>query len=144
MIDIAPTDDLAACHAIRRVVFIEEQGVPEAEEIDDLDAAALHLLARLDGRPVGTARLLRQGDTGKIGRVAVLREARGAGLGAGLMRAAVDQFRAMDGVARVKLGAQTHALGFYEKLGFTAFGPEFDDAGIPHRAMVLQLDPVAG
>lgn len=54
----------------RRVVFIEEQGVSEAEEIDDLDAAALHLLARLDGRPVGTARLLRQGDTGKT---AVLR-----------------------------------------------------------------------
>ncbi len=74
----------------------------------------------------------------------MLREARGTGLGAGLMRAAVDQFRAMEGVARVKLGAQTHALGFYEKLGFTAYGPEFDDAGIPHRAMVLQLDPVAG
>lgn len=144
MIEIAPTEDLATCHAIRRVVFIEEQGVPEAEEIDDLDAGALHLLARLNGRPLGTARLLRQGDTGKIGRVAVLRDARGTGLGAALMRAAIDQFRAMDGVARVKLGAQTHALGFYEKLGFTAYGPEFDDAGIPHRAMVLDLLRVAG
>lgn len=144
MIEIALTDDLAACHAIRRVVFIEEQNVPEAEELDDLDEVALHLLARLDGRPLGTARLLRLGETGKIGRVAVLAEARGTGLGAALMRAAIDQFRATAGVTRVKLGAQTHALGFYEKLGFVAYGPEFDDAGILHREMVLELAPLAG
>jgi ElaA protein len=136
---IAPTRDIATCRALRRIVFIEEQGVSEADEVDDKDDQALHLLATLDGRPVGSARLLTLGDTGKIGRVCVLREARGTGLGAGLIRAAVDQFRAMPGIARVKLGAQTHALGFYEKLGFTAQGPEFDDAGIPHREMVMVL-----
>ena len=63
----------------------------------------------------------------------------GTGLGAALMRAAVERFRQVPGVKTVKLGAQTHALGFYERLGFTAHGPEFDDAGIPHREMVLPL-----
>ncbi len=135
--EIAVTDDIATCRALRRIVFIEEQGVSEADEVDDLDGQATHLLARMEGRPVGSARLLTQGDTGKIGRVCVLAEARGAGLGAALIRAAVAEFRNRPGVRQVKLGAQTHALGFYEKLGFAAFGPVYDDAGIPHRDMVL-------
>ncbi|EEW26882.1 GNAT family N-acetyltransferase [Rhodobacter ferrooxidans] len=136
---IAVTDDIATCRALRRVVFIEEQGVSEADEVDDLDGQAVHLLAWLEGRPVGSARLLVQGAVGKIGRVCVLADQRGTGLGAALMRAAVQEFGAMPGVAKVKLGAQTHALGFYEKLGFVAQGPVFDDAGIPHREMVLLL-----
>ena len=139
MIDIQETRDIAACRALRRVVFIEEQGVSEADEVDDKDDEAIHLLARLNGKPVGSARLLVMGKIGKVGRVCVLPEARGTGLGAEIMRAAVQRFRAVAGVEKVKLGAQTHALGFYERLGFTAFGPEFDDAGIPHREMMLTL-----
>lgn len=138
-VEIAETDDIAACRALRRVVFIEEQGVPEADELDDKDGEAIHLLATDAGRPVGTARLLLMGKTGKIGRVCVLKEMRGTGLGAALIRAAVDRLRQIDGIATVKLGAQVHALGFYEKLGFTAFGPVYDDAGIPHRDMALTL-----
>ncbi|WP_050525347.1 GNAT family N-acetyltransferase [Pseudorhodobacter aquimaris] len=136
---IGLTQDLAACHALRRTVFIEEQGVSETEEMDNLDDAALHLLASVSGVPAGSARLMVLGDTGKIGRVCVLREYRGTGLGAALIMAAVDQFRAMPGVEKVKLGAQCHAIVFYEKLGFAAFGPEYDDAGIPHRDMMLAL-----
>lgn len=136
---IAETRDIATCRALRRVVFIEEQGVPEADEIDDKDDEAVHLLATLDGRPVGSARLLVLGDTGKIGRVCVLKESRGTGLGAALVQAAVAQFAGRGGIARVKLGAQTHALGFYERLGFRPYGPEYMDAGIPHRDMVLDL-----
>lgn len=136
---IAPTDDIAACRRLRRIVFIEEQGVSEADEVDDLDGQAIHLLATMDGVPMGSARLLPLGEVGKVGRVCVLREARGTGLGAALMRAAVDQFRKMPGIRKVKLGAQTHALGFYERLGFVAEGPEYMDAGIPHRDMVLAL-----
>ncbi|MBL4915793.1 GNAT family N-acetyltransferase [Szabonella alba] len=136
---IARTGDIAACRALRRIVFIEEQGVSEADEIDDLDDEAIHLLALQDGRPVGSARLLIRGETGKIGRVCVLRAARGTGLGAALIRAAIAEFRALPGIKRAKLGAQTHALGFYEGLGFAAEGPVYDDAGIPHRDMVLQL-----
>lgn len=137
---IVETTDLDACRALRRAVFIDEQGVSEADEMDDLDDQALHLLATDGhGRPVGTARLLLTGDTGKIGRVCVLQSARGTGLGAALILAAMDVLRARPGITRAKLGAQTHAIGFYEKLGFTAFGPIYDDAGIPHRDMSRDL-----
>ena len=139
MIQVAVTQDIAACRALRREVFIQEQGVSEADELDDLDDQAIHLLATQDGRPIGTARLLVLGETGKVGRVCVLARVRGMGIGQALMRAAVDEFRRQPGVTRVKLGAQTHALGFYERLGFTATGPEYLDAGIPHRDMVLAL-----
>jgi ElaA protein len=132
------TEDLPPCWAIRRVVFIEEQAVPEELEVDGLDAEALHLLATLDERPVGTARMLLKGDTGKIGRVAVLKEMRGRGIGAALIRAAVEELTAR-GFRRAKLGSQVHAIPFYEGLGFVAEGPVYDDAGIPHRDMVRAL-----
>jgi ElaA protein len=135
---IAVTADIALCRALRRAVFIEEQGVSEADEIDDLDPVATHFLASLDGRPAGTARLVPMGDTAKIGRVCVLAAARGRGLGAALVGAAVEHAR-RSGFARAKLGAQVHALDFYARLGFAATGPVYDDAGIPHRDMVLAL-----
>lgn len=138
-LQISETRDIALCRQLRRVVFIEEQGVPEADEVDDQDDAALHLLARLDAEPVGSARLLIKGDQGKIGRVCVLKSARGAGIGAALIRAAVARFGQMPGILSVKLGAQTHALGFYAALGFDAIGPDYLDAGILHRDMVLRL-----
>lgn len=137
MIDIRPTRDIATCRMLRRKVFIEEQGVSEADELDDKDDEAIHLMALIDGKPMGSARLLLSLDTGKIGRVCVLAEARGTGLGAALMRAAVEELRRQPGIIRAKLGAQTHALGFYERLGFVAEGPIYDDAGIPHRDMVM-------
>jgi predicted GNAT family N-acyltransferase len=139
MIAIAPTRDIATCRLLRRKVFIEEQGVSEADEVDDQDEAAIHLLATENGTPIGSARLLLQGETGKIGRVCVLSSHRGKGIGAALIRAAVEEFRKQPGVTRVKLGAQTHAIGFYEGLGFTAYGPDYDDAGILHRDMALAL-----
>lgn len=138
---IESTRDIATCLDLRRVVFIEEQGVSEADERDDLDADAVHLLARVDGVAVGSARLLQQGGTGKIGRVCVLGSARGQGIGAALIRAAIEKFRGMPGVSKVKLGAQTHAIAFYQQLGFTAYGDVYDDAGIPHRDMVFALQP---
>ena len=134
-LEVGPTSDLGACLALRATVFIAEQDVPEHEERDGRDQEAHHLLARLEGRPVGCARILIKGDTGKIGRVCVLREARGAGIGAALIEACLAFLRGQEGVSRAVLGSQTHALGFYEKLGFVAFGPEYMDAGIPHRDM---------
>ena len=139
MIRIAVTDDIATCRALRRVVFIEEQGVSEADELDDLDGVAVHLLATVDGRPMGSARIIPGNGYGKIGRVCVLAEARGQGIGQALMREAVAVLRTRPGVTRAKLGAQIHALGFYEALGFTAFGPDYQDAGIAHRDMELML-----
>lgn len=138
-VTIAETRDIATCRALRRVVFIKEQGVSEADEVDDLDDLALHLLASDAGRPVGTARLLTYGSTGKIGRVCVLAECRGTGLGAALIRAGLETFRARGGIETVKLGAQAYAQGFYEKLGFTPIGGIYEDAGIPHIDMVTRL-----
>ena len=135
---IAVTDDIATCRALRRAVFIEEQGVSEADELDDLDGVAVHLLAIVDGRSMGSARIIPGEGYGKIGRVCVLAEARGTGLGAALMREAVQECRRL-GLKTARLGAQTHALGFYEALGFEAVGPVFDDAGIPHREMIRTL-----
>ena len=136
---IALTDDLQTCLALRRVVFIEEQQVPEAEEVDGRDGDALHLLAQIDGVPVGCARLLLSGETGKIGRVCVLRALRGQGIGAALIRAALDVLRDRPGITQARLGAQIHAIGFYEALGFVAEGPEYLDAGIRHRDMVRDV-----
>ena len=136
---ISLTDDLATCHALRRTVFTEEQNVSVADEVDGRDGAALHLLACVDGAAVGCARLLLADDVAKIGRVCVLKKMRGKGLGAAIIRACLDVARAQPGVTRARLGAQTHALAFYEKLGFSAYGPVYDDAGIPHQDMECAL-----
>jgi len=134
-VTIARSDDLAACFAIRHTVFVVGQSVPIEIERDDYDDTALHFLATDNGTPVGTARIVLMGDTGKIGRVAVLEEKRGTGLGRQLIKACLAELKAHPEITTAKLGSQTHALGFYEKLGFVAEGPEFDDAGIPHRMM---------
>ncbi|WP_284435468.1 GNAT family N-acetyltransferase [Streptomyces sp. TUS-ST3] len=137
--------DRESCFAVRKEVFVGEQGVPEDIEYDAYDAVAVHVLAvREDGEPLGTGRLLygeaAAGKTGgevsvgSLGRLAVTREARGLGVGAALVAAVEDAARAR-GLTAVDLHAQTHALGFYERLGYEAYGPEFPDAGIPHRAM---------
>lgn len=120
---------------IRKKVFVEEQGVPEAEEIDDLDPRALHWLARdIQGTPIGTARLT----DGRIGRMAVLAEYRNQGVGAAILRAIIKHARDR-GLERLVLDAQTHALPFYQGFGFTVTGEEFEDVGIPHRPMSLEL-----
>ena len=135
MTRIEVTRDIATCQRLRRVVFIEEQGVSEADEVDGLDDGAIHLLAWDGEVPVGTARLLLKGATGKIGRVCVLAQARGTGLGAALIRTALEVLKTQSGVSEAYLGSQSHATGFYQKLGFTVEGEEFLDAGIPHRHM---------
>ncbi|WP_106478626.1 GNAT family N-acetyltransferase [Phytohalomonas tamaricis] len=123
------------CTAIRYSVFIEEQQVPVEEELDARDGDCLHFLLRVDGEPVGTARLL---PDGHIGRVAILAAYRGKGLGRELMQTIIEKARDR-GHDSVALAAQTHALDFYARLGFIAHGPEFLDAGIPHRDMTLNF-----
>jgi len=127
---------------VRRRVFIDEQGVPEAEETDRYDAepatvtAAVHVLGRLDGRPVATGRLLLDlGDRfPHIGRVAVLAEHRRRGFGNAVMEALHGEARRR-GHGGVTLAAQLHAIPFYERLGYVARGEVFLDAGIEHRWM---------
>ena len=136
---IERSDDLTTCLAIRYTVFVVEQDVPVEIERDEYDATAIHILAKLDGNPVGTARIVLVDDTGKIGRVAVLADHRATGLGRKLIETCLEALSKLPTVTTAKLGSQTHALGFYEKLGFTAEGPEFDDAGIPHRMMTRDV-----
>lgn len=128
-----------ACFDIRRIVFIEEQRVPEPEEWDTHDATCLHYLAADEAGPAGTARVIARGDSARIGRVAVLPSHRGTGLGDRIMRSVMDDARAR-GFVRAELESQLHAVAFYERLGFVAEGPEFDDgSGILHRRMSAPL-----
>ncbi|MBC9712194.1 GNAT family N-acetyltransferase [Streptomyces sp. TRM66268-LWL] len=138
-------EDRAACFAVRKEVFVAEQGVAEEIEYDEYDASAVHVLAvrAEDGVALGTGRLLfgdaglaKTGDAsvGSLGRLAVAKAARGLGVGIALVRA-IEECAAARGLSAVDLHAQTHALGFYERLGYEAYGPEFLDAGIPHRGM---------
>lgn len=128
--------DASAIRAVRTRVFVEEQQVPPEEEWDGLDDDAVHLLAvDAGGAPVGTARLL---PGGQIGRMAVLSELRGSGVGRALLDQAVEAARER-GDQEVFLNAQIHALGFYEAGGFTAVGEEFMEAGIAHLRMERTL-----
>lgn len=126
---------------LRTRVFVGEQHVPPELELDEYDETADHLVALDDAGVVrGTLRVLPYHDTDlKIGRVAVDAALRGRGLGLALMREALAEARRR-GCGAAHLGSQVTVVGFYEKLGFTAFGDVFDDAGIPHRHMVLRLE----
>ncbi|MFD8234532.1 GNAT family N-acetyltransferase [Streptomyces sp. NPDC059696] len=141
--------DREACFAVRKEVFVVEQGVPQDVEYDEHDAGAVHVLAiREDGLPLGAGRLLygeaavaRTGagpSVGSLGRLAVTAFARGLGVGAALVRAIEDAARAR-GLTAVDLHAQTHARGFYERLGYEPYGPEYAEAGVPHQGMRRSL-----
>jgi len=121
---------------LRGIVFIQEQGVPEQRERDGLDPDCWHVLARDEaGRPIGCGRLT---PAHKIGRMAVLQEWRGHGVGMALLRELIARARSQ-GWPDVALDAQVSAIGFYEREGFVAYGEEFEDAGLAHRAMRLTL-----
>ena len=125
-----------AIRAIRETVFIREQAVPEKLERDGLDSLCAHVLAWNDrGETIGTARMQQNGT---IGRMAVLKDWRGRGVGQALLQTLLD-LAAKQGLTRVTLSAQTHAIGFYERAGLRAIGEPFMDAGIPHRKMVREL-----
>jgi predicted GNAT family N-acyltransferase len=125
-----------AIRAIRETVFIREQAVPEELEWDGLDPSCAHVLAWNDhGEAIGTARMQ---ENGTIGRMAVLKGWRGRGVGLALLQTLLD-LAAKQGLTRVTLSAQTHAVVFYERAGFRAIGEPFMDAGIPHRKMVREL-----
>ncbi len=128
--------DHAAIQSIRRTVFIEEQGVPEELEIDGMDPVCYHVLifAPMD-RPIGTARLARDG---KIGRMAVLKSWRGEGAGSLMLQSLLAHAAEM-GLESVYLHAQASAVPFYEKHGFEVEGKYFEEAGIRHVRMTRLL-----
>lgn len=123
-----------ALRDIRQRVFIDEQQVPEDLEWDALDETATHFLLYRAEQPVGTGRLL---SDGHIGRIAILPEHRGAGLGDQLMRAIIEHAQAQ-GMNELLLSAQTHAIAFYQRLGFSVCSEVYLDAGIDHQDMCWQ------
>jgi len=138
-------EEVTAAFAVRYDVFVTEQGVPADLERDDQDRDADHLVAYDGERAVGAGRLVVEpagfegadpalGPVGHLGRLAVRPEARGAKLGMALVLAIEERARER-GLAVMALSSQTYAIPFYERLGYAAHGPEFDDAGLPHRWM---------
>lgn len=141
--------DRDAAYAVRYDVFVTEQQVPAELELDELDDAADHFVAYDDDEAVGAGRLVVEpagfegadpalGQVGHLGRLAVRPQTRGTAMGAALVRA-IEERAVACGMRVVVLAAQTHATPFYERLGYTAYGEVFDDAGLPHRWMRRQL-----
>jgi predicted GNAT family N-acyltransferase len=141
--------DVRAAYGVRHDVFVVEQDVPAGLELDAQDESADHFVLYDGARAVGAGRLVVEpagfegadpasGEVGHLGRLAVRKEARGSGLGVAFVRAIEDRARER-GLTVMALSAQTHAIPFYERLGYTAYGEEFDDAGLPHRWMRRRL-----
>lgn len=134
---ISELADIQHCLTIRHQVFVEGQNVPLHEEVDGLDSICEHYLLFFNQLPVGTTRVRYIDNTAKIERVAILEDFQGQGLGCQLMKYILDDIRQLCHVKKAKLGAQTHAIPFYEKLGFIVCGKEYLDAQIPHKDMQL-------
>ncbi|MFC7154494.1 GNAT family N-acetyltransferase [Halomarina halobia] len=138
VVRVETEEQLADALAIRREVFVEGQDVPEDLEYDDRDedGETIHFVAYADGEAVGAARLVPYDpDTGKVQRVAVRESVRGEGWGRRLVDA-VEAAAREAGYDRLVLDAQTHAVEFYERLGYEVTSDDvFMDAGIPHLSM---------
>jgi predicted GNAT family N-acyltransferase len=132
-------EEFLEMQAIRRSVFQEEQGVDPELEFDGLDKTAIHLLAYLDNRPVGTARIRYLNEQiAKIERLAVLSTARGLGIGKKLMQEAIEVAK-QNNVQEVVIHAQEYVKGLHQQLEFKQIGEIFEEAGIPHVKMTRQL-----
>ncbi len=124
---------------IRKKVFVEEQGIPLHLEIDEFDQTATHFVVLEDDEPIAAARIREtESNVGKVERVCVLPEHRRKHLGVLVMKA-LEEHAKKNGWKKLKLNAQTYAIPFYEKLAYQVTSPEFDDAGIPHRAMEKEI-----
>jgi ElaA protein len=127
-------NDLQEAHAIRRKVFMEEQGISEADEMDGTDGSCVHLVAYEGDVPVATGRIRITLDEYNIGRVAVLPAHRGRHYGVFVMQVLIHACFSMGG-ERQTVHAQVPVRAFYEKLGFAAYGGVYEEAGIPHISM---------
>jgi len=139
LIQATANEDIAAAKQVRDLVFIKEQGVDPAIEHDEWDATAIHIVGYLNDQPVAAARIRKINQQGKIQRVAVIKEVRHKGYGQEVMRFNETVIQAL-GLDEAVLNAQTHALNFYQNLGYTQVSAPFDEAGIEHIKMVKQLN----
>ncbi|MDQ1251272.1 MAG: hypothetical protein QG646_345 [Euryarchaeota archaeon] len=130
--------DLEDAFCIRREVFIKEQNVPEEEEVDEEDLESYHIVVYAAGRPVATGRLFKAGESWLIGRISVLKEFRGKQVGKLVVEKLLERAAETE-AADVHVHAQTHAVSFYEKFGFMAYGDTFLEANIEHISMVKKI-----
>ena len=121
---------------LRFAIFVDEQNVPSGIELDDMDASCLHAVAfDVDGKAIGTGRLL---PDGHIGRMAVVKEWRRRGIGAEILEALMAEARRR-GHAQVVVSAQLQAAEFYREHGYEAEGKVYTEAGILHQKMLKKL-----
>ncbi|WP_231584159.1 GNAT family N-acetyltransferase [Domibacillus indicus] len=141
--NVVKTTDLQQredAYSVRTAVFVEEQNVPPALEIDELEEEAVHFVLYNDlQEPCGAGRFRTVGEFGKVERICVLKEARGHGAGNLIMEAIEQHAKTAGGLAALKLDAQLHAIPFYEKRGYEIVSGEFLDAGILHKTMIKKL-----
>ncbi len=131
---VRSADDLLRVFMIRGIVFMEEQGISWADEMDEHDFAALHILGEISGEPVACGRIRFLDDRALLQRLAVRRKWRGKGVGAQLLENMIEEC-IQRGFRNLYLHAQILSRDFYAKFGFTACGDEFMEAGILHVPM---------
>ncbi|WP_203249041.1 GNAT family N-acetyltransferase [Sporosarcina beigongshangi] len=134
-------DDLKIAFHIRKEVFVKEQNVPldeEFDEFDTLDELSEHILVYYNEQPVGTGRVRWVDGFGKLERICILEPYRKFGLGKVII-GTLEEIAEERGLSRVKLNGQTHAEGFYKKLGYQTSSSSFMEAGIPHVVMTKEL-----
>ncbi len=138
-----PGSDLSEAHFVRAEVFQKEQGISAEDDFDVLDSNAEQIVAYDDGKPVGTARyrVLEDGKTAKVERVAVLSDQRGKKIGDAIM-SKLEHDAKQQGVTSLVLDAQQDAAGFYSRRGYTQVGETFEEVGIPHVKMSLDLKDI--
>ncbi|MEH7493408.1 GNAT family N-acetyltransferase [Neobacillus niacini] len=130
--------ELQDAFSVRRTVFIDEQNVPEDEEIDLFEEDSAHFVSYQEGTPVAAGRFRVVDGFGKVERICVLKEARNTGAGKAIMRE-IEAYALKKALHKLKLNAQTHAIPFYANLGYEVVSEEFLDAGIPHKTMIKKI-----
>jgi predicted GNAT family N-acyltransferase len=136
---VTTKEQLEDAYAVRRIVFVHEQQVPEEEEIDQYENDAKHIVLYDNAEPVGAARVRILDGIGKLERICVLSSQRNKGAGKLLVHK-LEEIASSEGVQKFKLNAQTQAIPFYERLGYQTVSDVFMDAGIPHVTMIKEIN----
>ncbi len=138
LLEIKPNEDFLNSYEIRKTVFVEEQNIPIENEMDELDSECFHIVLYSDATPVGSGRFYVHDDMARLGRVAVLKQARGKGYASIICRALIDIAK-RENVKLVTLDSQSYVASLYEKLGFVREGGKFLEEGISHVKMNMDL-----
>ncbi|MBP1947212.1 GNAT family N-acetyltransferase [Virgibacillus litoralis] len=135
---VETNDQRQQAYNVRTAVFVDEQNVPPEEELDAFDEQAIHLIGYDNDKPIAASRVRFVDSYGKLERICVLKDERGKSNGAQMIES-MEAIIKNEGYDKAKLNAQTHAIDFYQRLGYKTISGEFMDAGIPHVAMVKEL-----